>query len=197
MPSDGEIRRHAGAGTHYVYKLDDAGPSRRRPHDSFETERSWSDLIDQAVSWPNGGRAEPSQAEEASRLLNSPDSLLERGIADYTFLPVEAGGLLGRGKFSTVYKVLRQDGKLVGACVPGSPGLTQQLALKHTPLHPHHPLIAARLLREPTLLAELPRHPCLIGMEGWIRTEGHVYLIGGYARSCRVAEVQRTIMRAS
>lgn len=56
--------------------------------------------------------------------------------------------------------------------------LTVQYALKHTPLYPHHPLIAARLLREPTLLAQLPAHPCLVGVEGWIRTEGHFYLIG-------------------
>jgi serine/threonine protein kinase len=50
--------------------------------------------------------------------------------------------------------------------------------LKHTPLHPHHPLISARLLREPTLLAGLAPHPCLIGIESLIRTEGHFYLIG-------------------
>ena len=58
-----------------------------------------------------------------------------------------------------------------------------QYALKHTPLHPHHPLIAARLLREPTLLAQLPAHPNLIGVQGMIRTQGHFYLIG--QSSCR------------
>lgn len=63
-------------------------------------------------------------------------------------------------------------------CAPRIALLTLQYALKHTPLHPHHPLIAARLLREPTLLAQLPPHPCLVGVEGWIRTEGHFYLIG-------------------
>lgn len=52
-----------------------------------------------------------------------------------------------------------------------------QYALKHTPLYPHHPLIAARLLREPTLLAQIPPHPCLIGVHGWIKTRDHFYLV--------------------
>jgi len=96
------------------------------------------------------------------------DVWLERGIGDYTFLPAPEG-LLGKGKFSSVYKVSGPDGTIY--------------ALKHTPLHPHHPLIAARLLREPTLLAQLPPHPCLVHVEGWIRTEGHFYLIEKYAAS--------------
>jgi hypothetical protein len=33
-------------------------------------------------------------------------------------------------------------------------------------------------LREPTLLAQLPAHPNLIGVQGMKRTEGHFYLIG-------------------
>ena len=74
---------------------------------------------------------------------------------------------MGRGKFSSVYKVVGPEGKYY--------------ALKHTPLHPHHPLIAARLLREPTLLSQLPPHPNLIGVHGTIRTPGHFYLIEEYA----------------
>lgn len=81
-------------------------------------------------------------------------------------MPKEEGGVLGRGKFSTVYRV--RSG-------------TKEYALKHTPLYPHHPLIAARLLREPTLLAQLPPHPCLIGVDGFVRTDGHFYLVGAYA----------------
>lgn len=55
--------------------------------------------------------------------------------------------------------------------------------MKHTPLYPHHPLIAARLLREPTLLAQLPPHPCLIGVQGYIKTPDHVYLVEQLSRS--------------
>lgn len=40
--------------------------------------------------------------------------------------------------------------------------LDSQYAVKHTPLHPHHPLIATRLLREPTILAQLLPHPNLV-----------------------------------
>lgn len=57
-------------------------------------------------------------------------------------------------------------------------------AVKHTPLFPHHSLIATRLLREPTLLAELPPHPNLVAVVETIRTPGHFYLVeeylGGY-----------------
>lgn len=58
-----------------------------------------------------------------------------------------------------------------------------QYALKHTPLYPHHPLISARLLREPTLLAQLPPHPCLIGVQGYIKTPDHIYLVEQLSRS--------------
>lgn len=44
------------------------------------------------------------------------DALLERGIGDYAFLPAPEG-LLGRGKFSSVYKVTGPDGKLVRRCL--------------------------------------------------------------------------------
>lgn len=43
----------------------------------------------------------------------SPDALLSRGIAEYTFMSAEEGGVLGRGKFSTVYKVKGTDGQVV------------------------------------------------------------------------------------
>lgn len=95
----------------------------------------------------------------------SPDPLLSRGIADYTLLPK----VLGRGKFSTVF-LASKNGELS--------------AVKHTALFPHHQLISTRLLREPTLLAELPPHPNLVEVKETIRTRDHFYLVeeylGGY-----------------
>jgi hypothetical protein len=41
------------------------------------------------------------------------DRLLERGIDGYTFVSSSSGGVLGRGKFSSVYKVIGPDGKFV------------------------------------------------------------------------------------
>jgi len=35
---------------------------------------------------------------------------MERGIDGYTFIPEHQGGVLGRGKFSTVYKVTDIEG---------------------------------------------------------------------------------------
>ncbi|CDZ96464.1 Serine/threonine protein kinase [Phaffia rhodozyma] len=95
----------------------------------------------------------------------SPDRLLPDGLGDYTVVP---GGLLGKGKFSVVYRA-EKAGK--------------QYAIKHTPLHPHHPLIATRLLREPTLLAQLPPHPNLIRVFETIKTDGHFYLVEEYLPS--------------
>ena len=69
---------------------------------------------------------------------------------------------LGKGKFSEV--LLVQKGGV-------------EYALKHTPLHPHHPLIATRLLREPTILAQLMPHPNLVEVYETIRTPGHFYLV--------------------
>lgn len=93
------------------------------------------------------------------------DVLLSRGICDYTLLPKT----LGRGKFSTVF-MASKNGELS--------------AIKHTALFPHHQLISTRLLREPTLLAELPPHPNLVAVKETIRTPGHFYLVeeylGGY-----------------
>lgn len=62
------------------------------------------------------------------------------------------------------------------------PDYLLQYALKHTPLYPHHPLISARLLREPNLLAQLPPHPCLVRVKEWIRSHGHFYLIEMYSK---------------
>ncbi|CAD6976548.1 unnamed protein product [Tilletia controversa] len=95
----------------------------------------------------------------------SADMLLTRGISEYTMLPK----ILGRGKFSTVFLAAKNG---------------EQFAIKHTALFPHHPLISTRLLREPTLLAELPPHPNLVTVNETIRTPGHFYLVeeylGGY-----------------
>ncbi|KAI3628559.1 hypothetical protein CBS14141_000262 [Malassezia furfur] len=89
------------------------------------------------------------------------DRLLDWGICDYTILP----RTLGRGRFSTVYLAVKNG---------------QRFAIKHTPLFPHHELVATRLLREPTLLAELPPHPNLVGVVETIRTPGHFYLVEEY-----------------
>ncbi|GAA6034748.1 hypothetical protein JCM8097_001150 [Rhodosporidiobolus ruineniae] len=114
------------------------------------------------------------------------DSLLDRGIADYTYVsppPSSSSSaqpsasypdsprlveeeskrwLLGKGKFSEVLLVRKGE---------------TEYALKHTPLHPHHPLIAARLLREPTILAKLLPHKNLVKVFETIRTPGSFYLV--------------------
>ncbi|TYJ53656.1 hypothetical protein B9479_005682 [Cryptococcus floricola] len=158
MPhSNTEETKHPGAGTLYVY----SATSTRGISPAKSTRRGVSPFAVATV--PKRWEDVPSAKEEPA-IVATLDSLLRHGIAEYTYLPHSLTGVLGRGKFSTVYKVTGADGK--------------QHALKHTPLYPHHPLIAARLLREPNLLAELPRHPCLIGVNGWIRTPGHFYLVG-------------------
>lgn len=93
--------------------------------------------------------------------MPSADVLLSKGICDYTLLPK----ILGRGKFSTVFMASRAG---------------ELSAIKHTALFPHHHLIATRLLREPTLLAELPPHPNLVTVKETIRTPGHFYLVEEY-----------------
>ncbi|GAC93201.1 likely protein kinase [Pseudozyma hubeiensis SY62] len=100
-------------------------------------------------------------------VVSSADKLLSRGISEYTLLPK----ILGRGKFSSVFLASKPYGPT------GDP---QLFAIKHTPLFPHHPLIATRLLREPTLLAELPPHPNLVNVYETIRTPGHFYLVEEY-----------------
>ncbi|KAJ9108982.1 hypothetical protein QFC21_000305 [Naganishia friedmannii] len=139
-----EEDEHPGAGSHYVSGRIHPGIAKAV---QLVQDKDFAALLK--------GREEVLTARSA-------DELLHTGIADYTFIP-GAEGILGKGKFSTVYKVKGLDGKFY--------------ALKHTPLYPHHPLIAARLLREPTLLAQIPPHPCLIGVQGWIKTPDHFYLV--------------------
>ncbi|GAA5951653.1 hypothetical protein JCM3765_005995 [Sporobolomyces pararoseus] len=136
-----------------------------------------------------------SQIRQPVRTVDSLDldSLLPLGIADYSFVlasPKSASSSLsnlaqsgdeetieddrpdrislGKGKFSEVLLVRKGDA---------------EFALKHTPLHPHHPLIANRLLREPTILAQLLPHPNLVKVFETIRTPGHFYLVEESLRS--------------
>ncbi|WWC62439.1 uncharacterized protein I303_105035 [Kwoniella dejecticola CBS 10117] len=160
-----------GAGTLYVYgggRTSSPVGRNRKGRSKGSKERFGKNEADTPevvyTKW-----AELVKHTEDPTTASNPDSSLKHGITEYTYLPASSGGVLGKGKFSTVYKVLGADGIYY--------------ALKHTPLFPHHPLISARLLREPTLLAELPSHPCLIGVEGWVRTEGHFYLVEQYASS--------------
>ncbi|OCF43897.1 CAMK/CAMKL protein kinase [Kwoniella heveanensis CBS 569] len=188
MPySNSEETANPGAGTLYVYGTGSGGSGSGKVRRGFSPSPSPAGRGSRQSSRSGLGRKGKSSREaspmpgsfarwdELVKLHEDPvtvattDSLLRHGIAEYTYIPQAFGGVLGRGKFSTVYKVLGADGAYY--------------ALKHTPLYPHHPLISARLLREPTLLAELPSHPCLIGVEGWVRTEGHFYLIEQYAAS--------------
>lgn len=96
----------------------------------------------------------PTQPVEVTGM----DRLLDWGLCEYTILPKT----LGRGRFSTVYLAMKNG---------------ERYAIKHTPLFPHHELVATRLLREPTLLAEIPPHPNLVSVIETIRTPGHFYLV--------------------
>lgn len=165
-----EWDRTRGAGAGVLRLLEE--PSWRRAHAGKPPEQ-WSapDVL------PSITRIEAAPASEI-REVPSADRLLATGIGDYTLLPK----ILGRGKFSTVFLASKQ-GKLY--------------ALKHTPLFPHHMLIATRLLREPTLLAELPPHPNLVAVHETIRTPGHFYLIeeylGGYVTLERLLLLKSTV----
>lgn len=48
------------------------------------------------------------------QFVRSADELLIRGIGDYTYQPGE-DGIVGKGKFSTVYKVRGIKGEIVSA----------------------------------------------------------------------------------
>ncbi|CAO1628831.1 unnamed protein product [Parajaminaea phylloscopi] len=125
----------------------------------------------------------PSLADIEGKLFDpveapSRDQLLVSGIADYTILPK----VLGKGKFSTVF-IASKNGELS--------------AIKHTALFPHHQLIATRLLREPTLLAELPPHPNLVEVKETIQTEGHFYLVEEYLDGYVTLEALLQNFRAS
>ncbi|KAH8925413.1 kinase-like protein [Atractiella rhizophila] len=119
------------------------------------------------ISWQVEEPLSTTTLEELDGLLLSKSGY--GGIGDYTFVPVRDGkrpdGLVGKGKFSEVRLAIKNG---------------QKYAIKHTPLHPHHPLIATRLLREPDVLAELPQHPNLIRVFETIRTPGHFYLVEEY-----------------
>lgn len=54
-----------------------------------------------------------TQTKEEPKVVSTPDSLLQNGIAGFTYLPYSSEGVLGRGKFSTVYKVIGSDGNFV------------------------------------------------------------------------------------
>ncbi|GAA5972868.1 hypothetical protein JCM11641_003980 [Rhodosporidiobolus odoratus] len=152
---------------------------------------------DFAARWKTAASREPTSAEVIRAQRQQPvqtvdslklDSLLPSGIADYTFSrspspaesspqhlaapsldsrkqltqPLDPRVSLGSGKFSEVFLVQKEG---------------TQYAMKHTPLHSHHPLIAARLLREPTILAQLLPHRNLVKVFETIRTPGHFYLV--------------------
>jgi serine/threonine protein kinase len=123
-----------------------------------ESYRSEVSRCEQPSLWPMLTLLQPVEVPSA-------DVLLSCGVSDYTVLP----RILGRGKFSTVF-MASKNGELS--------------AIKHTALFPHHQLISTRLLREPTLLAELPPHPNLVAVQETVRTPGHFYLVeeylGGY-----------------
>jgi hypothetical protein len=125
----------------------------------------------------------PSTAR--SFVVSADDILLSEGIADYTFVKDENSKniRLGKGKFSFVW-LAQKRGKVVrwvlNSGTREADNGVRQHAIKHTPLYPHHPLIAQRLLREPNLLARIPRHLNLIAVYESIRTPDHFYLVGQF-----------------
>jgi hypothetical protein len=62
--------------------------------------------------WTDGWMLTAAQkaSVEDPMITASPDAMLHRGVAEYTFIPDYEGGVLGRGKFSTVFKVKGTDG---------------------------------------------------------------------------------------
>lgn len=107
----------AGAGTHYV-----VGTLDPRVTQSMQllAAKDFSALL--ASTFAYRGRQDSltrtcfslaqKSGNEKVHSVRSADELLHSGIADYTFLPGEEG-VLGRGKFSTVYKVKDSDGQHV------------------------------------------------------------------------------------
>lgn len=142
---------------------DSSSPS--SPSSSSSAARSLDEEEEELLPWTERDVLPSLEDVEAKRFeaveVPSGDVLLSRGICEYTLLPK----VLGRGKFSTVFMASKKD---------------ELWAVKHTALFPHHQLIATRLLREPTLLAELPPHPNLVAVKETIRTPGHFYLIEEY-----------------
>lgn len=148
----------SGSGSSHTDGSSRSSASRRK---SIKLKRTWdAERVLPALEDVEARRHDPV-------IVSSADKLLSRGISEYTLLPK----VLGRGKFSSVFLASKPYGPT------GDP---QLFAIKHTPLFPHHPLIATRLLREPTLLAELPPHPNLVNVYETIRTPGHFYLVEEY-----------------
>ena len=158
VPGSGNSNGHASSSSS---SQNDSSRSSNNKRKSGKLCRTWE-----------AARVLPSLDDVQSRrhepvTVTSADKLLSRGISEYTLLPK----ILGRGKFSSVFLASKPHGPT---------GEPQLFAIKHTPLFPHHPLIATRLLREPTLLAELPPHPNLVNVYETIRTPGHFYLVEEY-----------------
>lgn len=87
-PGLGSIQTH-GAGTHYVCQ------------------------DPQGLVGPSDALTEYDEIEpERVAFVRSADELLGRGIGDYTFTPGPEG-IVGKGKFSTVYKVRGIKGEIV------------------------------------------------------------------------------------
>lgn len=80
------------------------------------TTRPWEVWVGWMDGWMLGymGGWVLTAAQKASvedpMITASPDAMLHRGVAEYTFIPDYEGGVLGRGKFSTVFKVKGTDG---------------------------------------------------------------------------------------
>ncbi|WFD34115.1 hypothetical protein MCUN1_000947 [Malassezia cuniculi] len=142
-----EWEERRGAGSDVVVWYD-----KHRKDEGFVKSFVWN--ADYVVPKARDVLARPSVEQKTANM----DRLLSWGIGDYTVLPK----VLGRGRFSSVFLAEKQG---------------EKVAIKHTPLFPHHDLIATRLLREPTLLAELPPHPNLVAVKETIRTPGHFYLV--------------------
>lgn len=131
---------HPGAGTLWAYGLPDpcAGPSSPRRSRRIGTgsrppsrgiarrrARLSDDESDEATEnrkgsgdeWPPSWSNICSEQPAAPVVDVSPDALLARGVAEYTLMAAIQGGVLGRGKFSTVYKVRGSDGQIVSTCI--------------------------------------------------------------------------------
>lgn len=136
MPSTEETQ-YPGAGTLYVYSASPhrgISPSRsnkRRQSPSMGAivPRRWEDIVKVSARICLVTRAHGvkgcflcvegnltyigTQTKEEPKVVSTPDSLLQNGIAGFTYLPYSSEGVLGRGKFSTVYKVIGSDGNFV------------------------------------------------------------------------------------
>ncbi len=137
--SPAQPAEHPGAGTLWAYGLPDPCAAPARPAieanwDRLKTTlkvqcrrraRLSDDESDEATEnckgseedWPPSWSTIRSEQPVAPVVDVSPDALLVRGVAEYTLMPASQGGVLGRGKFSTVYKVRGSDGQIVSTCI--------------------------------------------------------------------------------